>query len=283
LIGFIVNKIISTMAKRSLDIVVLSDVHLGTVGCHALELVQYLNTIEPKKLILNGDFVDIWNFRKYYWPESHMLVMRTMLTMMTNGTDIYYLTGNHDEVLRKVSSLQLGPLFVRDKLVLELNGEKVWIFHGDIFDVTMKHSKWIAKIGGKGYDILILLNRAINAILNKMGRGKLSLSKKIKDSVKKAVRFIEDFETTAIELAIDQEYDYVICGHIHQPKIRGYENDKGSVIYMNSGDWVENLTALEYDGLEWSMFRYEEFRFGKKEIIQKKINRKKTQKREIIE
>jgi len=271
------------MAKRSLDIVVLSDVHLGTVGCHALELVQYLNTVDPKKLILNGDFFDIWNFRKYYWPESHMLVIRTLLTMMTDGTDIYYLTGNHDEVLRKISGLQLGPLFVRDKLILEISGEKVWIFHGDIFDITMKHSKWIAKIGGKGYDLLILLNRAINAILAKMGRGKLSLSKKIKDSVKKAVRFIEDFETTAIELAIEQGYDYVICGHIHQPKIRGYENSKGSVIYMNSGDWVENLTALEYDRHEWSMFRYDESRFGKQEVIQKKINRKKIQKRKIIE
>jgi UDP-2,3-diacylglucosamine pyrophosphatase LpxH len=260
------------MVKKPLDIVVLSDIHLGTVGCHALELLQYLNSIDPKVMILNGDFVDVWNFRKYYWPESHMMVLRTMLTMMTNGTDIYYLTGNHDEVLRKVSSLQLGPLFIRDKLILELNGEKVWIFHGDIFDITMKHSKWVAKIGGKGYDLLILLNRVINRITEKMGRGKLSLSKKIKDSVKKAVRFIEDFETTAIELAIDQGYDYVICGHIHQPKIRGYENDKGSVIYMNSGDWVENLTALEYDGDEWSMFKFKEEDFIQNERIEKLIS-----------
>lgn len=260
------------MVKKPLDIVVLSDIHLGTVGCHALELLQYLNSIDPKVMILNGDFVDVWNFRKYYWPESHMMVLRTMLTMMTNGTDIYYLTGNHDEVLRKVSSLQLGPLFIRDKLILELNGEKVWIFHGDIFDITMKHSKWVAKIGGKGYDLLILLNRVINRITEKMGHGKLSLSKKIKDSVKKAVRFIEDFETTAMELAIDQGYDYVICGHIHLPKIRGYENDKGSVIYMNSGDWVENLTALEYDGDEWSMFKFKEEDFIQNERIEKLIS-----------
>lgn len=259
------------MIKRPIDIVVLSDIHLGTVGCHALELLQYLNSIDPKIMILNGDFVDVWNFRKYYWPESHMMVLRTMLTMMSNGTDIYYLTGNHDEVLRKVSSLQLGPLFIRDKLILELNGEKVWIFHGDIFDITMKHSKWVAKIGGKGYDLLILLNRVINRITEKFGRGKLSLSKKIKNSVKKAVRFIEDFETTAIELAIDQGYDYVICGHIHQPKIRGYENEKGSVIYMNSGDWVENLTALEFDGDEWSMFKFREEDFAQNERIEKLI------------
>lgn len=249
------------MALRNIHTVVLSDIHLGTVGCHAIELLQYLNSIDPKHIILNGDFIDVWNFRKYYWPESHMMVLRTLLSKMANGTDIYYLTGNHDEVLRKVSSLQLGPLIIRDKLVMELNGEKVWIFHGDIFDITMKHSKWIARIGGKGYDLLIMLNKLINWTSVKMGRGKISLSKRIKDSVKKAVQFIDNFEITAIELAIEQGYDYVICGHIHQPKIRGYENENGSVIYMNSGDWVENLTSLEFDGSQWSMYRYSEDQF----------------------
>ncbi|MGB0347308.1 MAG: UDP-2,3-diacylglucosamine diphosphatase, partial [Balneolaceae bacterium] len=100
--------------KRTLDTVVISDVHLGTVGCHAVELVQYLNSIDPKRVILNGDFIDMWQFRKYYWPDSHMHVIRTLINMMTNGVDIYYLTGNHDETLRKISSLQLGPLFIRD-------------------------------------------------------------------------------------------------------------------------------------------------------------------------
>ncbi|TVR29413.1 MAG: UDP-2,3-diacylglucosamine diphosphatase [Balneolaceae bacterium] len=270
------------MKKRTLEYVVISDVHLGTVGCHALELLQYLNSIDPKVLILNGDFVDIWNFKKYYWPESHMIVLRTLLTMMANGTDIYYITGNHDEVLRKVSSLQLGPLFIRDKLILDVDGEKVWIFHGDIFDITMKHSKWIAKVGSHGYDLLILLNRAINNISVRMGRGKLSLSKKIKDSVKKAVRFIEDFEITAMDLAIDQGYDYVICGHIHQPKIRGYENEKGSVIYMNSGDWVENLTALEYDGKEWAMYKYKEEDYIAGERIEKLIRKNSVKDRVLI-
>lgn len=243
--------------KRRLDTVVISDVHLGTVGCHAVELIQYLKSIDPKRIILNGDFIDMWQFKKYYWPEAHMHVIRTLITMMTNGVDIYYLTGNHDETLRKISSLQLGPLFVRDKLVLELNGEKIWFFHGDIFDVTMKYSKWLAKLGGHGYELLILLNRWVNSVSVRMGYGKLSLSKKIKDSVKTAVNFIDDFEVTAMELAIQEGHDYVVCGHIHQPKIRGYENEEGSVIYMNSGDWVENLTSLEYDGEEWSLYRYE--------------------------
>lgn len=249
------------MRKRPVDIVVLSDLHLGTIGCHAVELVEYLTSIDPNKLILNGDIFDIWNFKKYYWPKTHMQVVKCFLSMMTNGTDIYYLTGNHDEVIRRISSLQLGPLFVKDKLVLDLDGEKCWIFHGDIFDITMKQTKWVAKIGGKGYDLLILLNRMINYLLSKMGREKISLSGKIKDSVKKAVRFIDDFEVAAMDLAIQNSYDYVICGHIHQPKIRGYENNEGSVIYMNSGDWIENLTALEYDGQEWLMYRHEEDAF----------------------
>lgn len=270
------------MTKRNLEIVVLSDIHLGTVGCNAIELLQYLNSIDPEMIVLNGDFIDVWNFRKYYWPESHMMILRTLLTMMTNGTDIYYLTGNHDEVLRKVSSLQLGPLLIKDKLILELNGEKVWIFHGDVFDITMKHSKWIAKLGGKGYELLILINSVINHISQKMGRGKISLSKKIKDSVKKAVRFIDDFEMTAIELAIDQGYDYVICGHIHQPKIRGHINDKGSVIYMNSGDWIENLTSLEYDGFEWNLYKYSEEDFVPDKRIETLIRKKKIKDEVVI-
>lgn len=249
------------MNKRAVEIVVLSDLHLGTVGCHALELTKYLNSISPEKLILNGDIFDIWNFKKYYWPDTHMEVVKCFISMLANGTDIYYLTGNHDEVIRKISSLQIGPLFVKDKMVLDLNGEKCWIFHGDIFDIAMKQTKWIAKIGGKGYDLLILLNRVINYVLKKTGRDKISLSKRIKDSVKKAVQFIDDFEVAAMDLAIQNGYDYVICGHIHQPKVRGYENEDGSVIYMNSGDWVENLTALEYDGKEWSMYKYEEDNF----------------------
>jgi len=242
--------------KRKVDIVVLSDLHLGTMGCHAIELMQYLNSIQPKKLILNGDIIDIWNFRKYYWPEAHMAVIKTILNMMATGTEVYYLTGNHDEVIRKLSSLQIGQLQIRDKLVLSLNGKKCWIFHGDVFDVTMKHSKWIAKLGGIGYDLLIMLNSGINRLLKMAGREKLSLSKRIKNSVKQAVKFIDDFEQTAIDLAIDNNYDYVVCGHIHQPTIKECSNNKGKVTYLNSGDWIENLTALEYHNGEWSLFKY---------------------------
>ena len=243
--------------KREIDIAVLSDLHLGTMGCHAVELMQYLNSIQPKKLILNGDIIDIWNFRKYYWPEAHMAVIKTILNMMATGTEVYYLTGNHDEVIRKLSNLRLGQLHIKDKMVLNLDGKKCWIFHGDVFDITMRHSKWLAKLGGIGYDLLIMLNSAINFMLKLAGRQKFSLSKRIKNSVKQAVKFIDDFEQTAIDLAIDNNYDYVVCGHIHQPVIKQCKNAKGAVTYLNSGDWIENLTALEYKNGTWSLFRYQ--------------------------
>jgi len=248
----------SRVMKRPLDIVVLSDVHLGTIGCRAEELARYLNSVKPGKLILNGDFIDMWNFRKYYWPEKHMQVLKSILNMMSEGTEVFYLTGNHDEVLRKISPLVLGGLEIRDKLVLNLDGRKCWIFHGDVFDVTMKYSKWLAKLGAVGYDLLIMLNNSINMLLKLMGSGKISLSKRIKQSVKQAVKFIDDFESTAADLAIDNGYDFVICGHIHQPKIKKVHNEQGSVQYLNSGDWIEHMTALEYNEGEWNLYQYQQ-------------------------
>jgi UDP-2,3-diacylglucosamine pyrophosphatase LpxH len=246
------------MPKRPVDIVIISDIHLGTYGCHAKELLRYLKSIKPGMIILNGDIIDIWQFSKKYFPEAHMKVLRRILKYVTLETPVYYLTGNHDEMLRKFADFELGTLQLRNKLVLELDGKKAWIFHGDIFDVTMQYSKWLAKLGAVGYDTLILLNTFINYVLTKLGREKMSLSKKIKNSVKNAVKFINDFEVTAADIAIEKEYDFVICGHIHQPEMRKITNEKGSVMYMNSGDWVESLTALEYHNKVWSIFDYRE-------------------------
>ncbi len=244
------------MQKRNVEVVVISDVHLGTYGCHANELLHYLNSIEPRSLILNGDIIDIWNFRKHYWPDSHMAVIKKIMEFVASGVPVFYITGNHDELMRRFSGLKLGNFHLRDKLVLELDGEKCWIFHGDVFDVTMRHSKWLARLGAVGYDMLILLNRFANFLLQKMGRSKISLSKRIKDSVKSAINFIDDFEKTATDLAIENGYDYVICGHIHKPQVRVCTNETGSCTYLNSGDWVENLTALEYSDSAWRLHRY---------------------------
>ncbi|MFA7380818.1 MAG: UDP-2,3-diacylglucosamine diphosphatase [Bacteroidia bacterium] len=244
------------MIKRKVQLVVISDVHLGTYGCHAKELNRYLKSIEPEILVLNGDIIDIWQFSKYYWPDSHMKVVQRIFKLLATGTKVHYLTGNHDELVRKFGEFSVGNLEIDNKLKLDIDGKKAWIFHGDIFDVTMKHSRWLAKLGAVGYDTLILINGVVNFISSKLGRGKISLSKKIKNSVKSAIKFIGDFEQTATDIAIENGYDYVICGHIHQPVIAQYSNDKGSVLYLNSGDWIENLTALEYHNKEWKLFTY---------------------------
>jgi UDP-2,3-diacylglucosamine pyrophosphatase LpxH len=242
--------------KREVEIVVLSDIHLGTYGCHAEELLKYLKTIKPKKLILNGDIIDMWQFSKRYWPKSHMQVVKHITGLLAKNTKIIYLTGNHDEMLRKFAGFKLGSFIIDNKVVLKLNQKRAWVFHGDVFDITMQYSKWLAKLGAIGYDTLIVLNTLVNWVLTKIGKQKISLSKKVKDSVKSAVKFINDFETTAADIAIENGYDYVICGHIHQPEIKHIQTEKGEVLYLNSGDWVENLTALEYDGVEWRIYRY---------------------------
>ncbi len=246
------------MPKREVDLVIISDIHLGTYGCHARELLNYLKSIKPKKVILNGDIIDIWQFSKSYWPESHMKVLRRIMKFVSDGIPVYYLTGNHDELLRKFADLKIGSFRLLNKLVLNLDGHKAWIFHGDVFDITMQNSKWLARLGAIGYDSLILLNSFVNWCLNSVGREKMSFSKRIKASFKDAVKFINDFENTASELAMDKGYKYVICGHIHQPEMREISSVKGSVVYLNSGDWVESLTSLEYHNGSWSIYRYQE-------------------------
>jgi UDP-2,3-diacylglucosamine pyrophosphatase LpxH len=247
------------MAKRDVDIVVISDVHLGTYGCHAKELLTYLKSIRPKQVILNGDIIDIWQFSKSYWPEAHMKVVRRLLKFVTEGTPVYYLTGNHDEMLRKFTDFNLGQFQLLNKLLLNVDGKKAWIFHGDVFDVTMQHSKWLAKLGAVGYDSLIIINSMVNWCLTALGRQKMSFSQRIKGRVKKAVKFINHFEQTAADLAVDKRYDYVICGHIHHAEIRHIKatDQPGSVLYLNSGDWVESLTALEYSQGEWRIYKYD--------------------------
>ncbi len=240
--------------KRNIDIAILSDLHLGTYGCHAQEILAYLQSIDPEILVLNGDIIDIWQFNKKYFPPAHIQVVREILKMSERGVNVHYITGNHDEALRRYSGTSLGNLSIDDKLVLEVDGKRVWIFHGDVFDATTKGwAKVLAKLGGKGYDLLIFLNHLINQMLLAMGQSRMSFSKKVKNGVKKAVAWIGDFEQTAAELAIQEGYDVVICGHIHQPQKRVVANQYGQVLYLNSGDWLENGSALEYENGEWKI------------------------------
>lgn len=263
--------------KRQLEVAVISDIHLGTYGCQATEVVAYLKSIQTRVLILNGDIIDIWQFSKRFWPKSHMEVLKEIMKHLAKGTEVYYLTGNHDEMLRKFSDFSLGNFHLRDKLVLELDGKQAWIFHGDVFDASMKHARWLAKLGGMGYDFLILINSVVNWVLANMGKEKMSFSKKVKASVKSAVSFISDFEQVAAALAIEEEYDFVVCGHIHQPEMKEIHTDKGSVTYLNSGDWVESLTALEYVSGNWSLFEYTKSKSRHQSATKKK--KAKTSKR----
>ncbi|BDQ12783.1 UDP-2,3-diacylglucosamine diphosphatase [Sediminibacterium sp. TEGAF015] len=261
------------MEKRSVNVVVMSDLHLGTYGCHATEILQYLKSINPTILILNGDIIDGWQFSKRYFPTSHLQVIKEIINLVSNGTRVIYITGNHDEMLRRYSDVEMGNFKLTDKVVMEIDGKMTWIFHGDVFDATTKGSaKMLAKLGGHGYDLLILLNRFINYFLRLAGKEKMSLSKKVKASVKQAVSWIGNFEQTAAELAISKKYDYVICGHIHQPQVRTVETQEGKVVYMNSGDWVENLTALEYNQHEWTVYHYDPktFAAANQELTNKK-------------
>ncbi len=244
------------LKKRIIDVVIISDVHLGTYGCHADELLAYLNSIQPKKLILNGDIIDVWQFNKRYFPNSHLKVLKKIIGMAAKGTEVHYITGNHDEILRKFAPTSMGHFNIANKLVLNLEGKKAWVFHGDVFDVSIQNAKWLAKLGSYGYDILIKLNSCINWCLLKLGKEKYSLSKKIKESVKGAVKYINNFEKTAADIAIENGYDYVVCGHIHEPKKEVYQNKYGKTIYLNSGDWIENLTALEYSFKRWRIYHY---------------------------
>jgi UDP-2,3-diacylglucosamine pyrophosphatase LpxH len=242
--------------KRALEAVILSDLHLGTFGCHAREILKYLKSIRPETIILNGDIIDIWNFKKSYFPKAHLKVLKYLITLAQKGTKVIYITGNHDELLRKFADSDMGHILLRNQVVLEFKGKKTWIFHGDIFDASIQNARWLAKLGGWSYDLLIWINHHMNVVLTALGREKYSLSKVIKDSVKKAVKYVNDFEQAAAEMAASRGYHQVICGHIHHPQIRTLQTAHGPIDYLNSGDWIENLTALEWDGKNWSLFTY---------------------------
>ncbi|MFT3740456.1 MAG: UDP-2,3-diacylglucosamine diphosphatase [Breznakibacter sp.] len=238
---------------RKVEVAVISDTHLGIYGSKAKEAVRYLKSIDPQTLVLNGDIIDVWQFSKSYFPKSHLKVIRQIVKMMERGTRVHYLVGNHDEVFRQFVGLKMGNFSIENKLVLTNDGKKTWIFHGDVFDVVMHHSKWLARLGAHGYGLLTLVNKSANFILQLFGRKKLSLSGKVKDAVKGKKNISTRFEKVVTDLAIRKKYDYVICGHIHRPEIKEAYNGSGGVTYLNSGDWVDHCTALEYYGGKWHL------------------------------
>lgn len=246
------------MQKRPVDVVVLSDIHLGTYACRARECLSYLRSIEPRLLVLNGDIIDGWQFSKHYFPAHHIAIIQEILLLLTRGTRVIYITGNHDETLRRYSDLHVGNFQLTDKVVIEINGKMTWIFHGDVFDhTTSSQARFWAKLGSNGYAILLGFNKVMNKLMRSVGQEKVSLSKKLMHQFHKRIVKVDAFEQMIAELAIEKKYDCVICGHIHEPRHREISTPKGAVTYLNAGDWVEHMTALEYCDNEWQLYQHD--------------------------
>ena len=222
---------------KKIESLYISDVHLGSKGSKAVELLGVLKNYEPEKLFIVGDFIDGWLLKKrHFWPQEHTIVVRIVLSYAKKGTQVYYITGNHDEFLRSYENLDFGNITVLDEII----DDGVWIIHGDKYDSVVMYNKWIAILGSIGYELVIYLNEVIKRIRRTLGLRPRSFSKWVKAKVKGAVAFIDSFEFTLATEAINRECHTVICGHIHTPADRVING----VRYMNTGDWIESLSYI---------------------------------------
>jgi UDP-2,3-diacylglucosamine pyrophosphatase LpxH len=249
------------MTIRKVEVAIISDVHLGTFGSRASELMLYLESIHPKTLIINGDLIDIWQFRKRYFPKSHLAVLQKIFSLAATGIPIYFLPGNHDDLIRKFGDFSLGNIHIQNELTLKIGDKKVWFHHGDKYDKTVKNQKFAA-FGGRVYEHCILLEKGINRLFKLFKIKPIQVAKNIKSFSKQMSKKSIDFEKMALDEAIENEYDIMICGHVHKPQNRVFTNEKGSILYLNSGDWVENLSALEYNNGVWDLMTFDETLVG---------------------
>jgi UDP-2,3-diacylglucosamine pyrophosphatase LpxH len=226
--------------------VIISDVHLGSEGSKAKEVSLFLKSVTCEMLIMNGDIIDGWQLKKGgSWKKKHTAFFRTILKMIENQhTKVVYLRGNHDDFLDQIIPFSLGKSFTIQRDYILKSGKKNFlIIHGDIFDSVTSNMKWLAYLGDVGYTILLTFNKLYNQYRSWRGFEYYSFSQRIKQRVKEAVNYVSDFEEKLVSLAKANHCDGIICGHIHKPDIRQI----GDIIYMNSGDWVESLTALVED------------------------------------
>lgn len=235
----------SVIKKQRVRTIWISDTHLGTRGCKAEHLIEFLKSYQCETLYLVGDIIDGWRMKKsIYWPQTHSNVIRRILTLSKRGAKVIYVTGNHDEFLRKYSSSEFGNIHLVDEAVHETkDGKRLLVVHGDKYDVVVRYHKWIAFLGDNAYNLLLIINRWFNHIRQKFGYGYWSLSAYIKHKVKKAVSFIGEYEEALAHECSDRNYDGVVCGHIHHAEIKTINN----IQYHNCGDWVESCTALTED------------------------------------
>ena len=242
------------MEVRELEVAVISDLHLATHACKPKKILKYLKSINPQTLVLNGDIIDAWRFTRNYFPKPHLKVLRQIIKMMEKGVLVYYITGNHDEFLRKFAPSEIGNLRIVNQLVLELDGNKTWIFHGDIFDNTIHRKKWLAKFGAALKGFLSLLNNQINQLRQFLGKDEVIFYKSIKYRLIRDKLNLSANESKILNAAIQQGYQNVICGHTHVPKEKEIKFDGTNFRYLNCGDWVEHFTATEYNQGKWRVF-----------------------------
>lgn len=233
------------LQKHHWKTLVISDVHLGTKDSKAKELSRFLKANTCDRLILNGDIIDGWQLKKSgKWKKKHTRFFKVILRMMRScNTEVIYIRGNHDDFLDNVLPLFIGRMSILKDYILESSGKKYWVIHGDVFDTITSQFRWLARLGDTGYTFLLWINKLYNARRKRRGLPYFSLSKLVKEKVKGAVSYISDFENELVKLARQKKYDGIICGHIHTPANQMYDQ----IHYLNSGDWVESLTALSED------------------------------------
>lgn len=242
------------MKLREIELAVISDIHLATHACKPKKVLKYLKSIQTKTLVLNGDIIDSWRFSRNYFPKPQLKVIRQLVKMMEKGVQVFYITGNHDEFLRKFSNSQIGNLRIVNQLILDLDGSKTWIFHGDIFDNAIHQTKWLAKLGAATYGLLTILNQHVNRFLIWIGKPEIIIYKSIKKYTVREKINLSTFETSIVNAALKQGYSTVICGHTHIPKEKQLSISGQQITYLNCGDWVENFTAAEYYDGKWCLY-----------------------------
>lgn len=239
---------------REIEVAVISDLHLATHACKPKKVLNYLKSISTKTLVLNGDIIDSWRFSKHYFPKNHLKVIRQLIKMMEKGTKVFYVTGNHDEFLRKFSKTQIGNLHIVNQVVLNMDGDKTWIFHGDIFDNIIHSTKGIAKFGAVVYGLLSFLNKGLNGVLNFGGYNEFIIYKNLKRYFVREKKSPSKFEAAIAKAAIKQGYRNIICGHTHVPKDKELNLHGVTMRYLNCGDWVEHFSAVEYHNSDWHLY-----------------------------
>jgi len=242
--------------RRRYRSVWISDLHLGTPGCQAHALLDFLKHVESDHLFLVGDIIDGWQLRRsWYWPQAHNDVIQKLLRKARKGTRVIFIPGNHDEFARRYVEHNFGGVDVADEWIHETaDGRKLWIIHGDLFDGVIQCAKWLAHVGDSLYEFTLKLNRHLNSLRVRLGLPYWSLSKYLKLKVKRAVSYVGDFEAAVAREARKRGVHGVVCGHIHHAELREIDG----IVYANDGDWVESLTALveHADGrleiIDWS-------------------------------